>query len=121
MWGGLIRKTAVVIAITLAIYLVVDLLAGLIIGPLHRSTPDFAAIPGFRGQPYATPGFAFEYTEMQSFDTMLGKAATTMSTGFRPPTPITAGRSIPPIPRRRPAWCWSSAALSSSVRRSPIP
>jgi len=72
LWGGLIRKTAIVLAITLAIYLVVDLLAGLIIGPLHRATPDFAAIPGFRGQPYATPGFAFEYTEMQSFDTMLG-------------------------------------------------
>ena len=61
-----------VLAVTLAIYVVVDLIAGVIIGPLHRETPDFAAIPGFRGQPYATPGFAFEYTEMQSFDTVLG-------------------------------------------------
>jgi hypothetical protein len=71
LWG-LIRKTALVLAITLAIYLAVDLAAGLIIGPLHRAAPDFATVPGFRGQPYATPGFAFEYTEMQSFDTVLG-------------------------------------------------
>ncbi len=70
--GRLIGRAAIVLAITLVIYVVVDLIAGLIIGPLHRETPDFAAIPGFRGQPYATPGFAFEYTEMQSFDTVLG-------------------------------------------------
>ncbi|MFI5017643.1 MAG: hypothetical protein ACHQHK_06835 [Dongiales bacterium] len=68
----MLGRTALVLAATLAIYVVVDLIAGVIIGPLHRETPDFAAIPGFRGQPYATPGFAFEYTEMQSFDTVLG-------------------------------------------------
>lgn len=60
------------LAVTAIVYILVDSIAGLIIGPLHRPAPDFAAIPGFRGQPYATPGFAAEYTDMQSFDTVLG-------------------------------------------------
>jgi len=66
------RSAAIVLAVTLGVYLLVDVAAGFVIGPLHRPAPDFSTIPGFRGQPYATPAFAAEYTEMQSFDTVLG-------------------------------------------------
>jgi hypothetical protein len=70
----LILRAAVVLAVSAALYIVVDLAAAAIIGPLHRPAPDFAAIPGFRDQPYVTPGFAGEYTEMQSFDSVPGTA-----------------------------------------------
>jgi lysophospholipase L1-like esterase len=108
LWG-VIRKTALVLAITLAIYLAVDLAAGLVIGPLHRAAPDFAAVPGFRGQPYATPGFAFEYTEMQSFDTVLGtrllmpalRHGTYYNVDRLPPTEAHYRRTInPPDPKK---------------------
>lgn len=108
MWG-LIRKTVLVLAITAALYLAVDLAAGLVIGPLHRATPDFAAIPGFRHQPYATPGFAFEYTEMQSFDTVLGRRllmpalrhGTYYNVDRLPPTEANYRRTInPPDPKK---------------------
>jgi lysophospholipase L1-like esterase len=108
VWG-LIRKTALVLAITAVLYLAVDLAAGLVIGPLHRATPDFAAIPGFRDQPYATPGFAFEYTEMQSFDTVLGtrllmpalRHGTYYNVDRLPPTEANYRRTInPPDPRK---------------------
>jgi lysophospholipase L1-like esterase len=107
---ALIRKTAIVLAITLAIYLAVDMVAGLFIGPLHRPTPDFAAIPGFRGQPYATPGFAFEYTEMQSFDTVLGtrllmpalRRGTYYNVDALPPTEAHYRRTDNPVAVRQP-------------------
>jgi lysophospholipase L1-like esterase len=108
--GRLMGRAAIVLAITLVIYLVVDLIAGLIIGPLHRETPDFAAIPGFRGQPYATPGFAFEYTEMQSFDTVLGtrllmpalRHGDYYNVDQLPPTEAHYRRTINPDPPRTP-------------------
>lgn len=108
--GRLIGRAAIVLAITLAIYVVVDLIAGLIIGPLHRETPDFAAIPGFRGQPYATPGFAIEYTEMQSFDTVLGtrllipalRHGEYYNVDQLPPTEAHYRRTINPDPLRTP-------------------
>lgn len=109
MWG-FIRKTALVLAITAALYLVVDLAAGLVLGPLHRATPDFTAIPGFRDQPYATPGFAFEYTEMQSFDTVLGtrllmpalRHGTYYNVDRLPPTEANYRRTINPADPRKP-------------------
>ena len=108
--GRLIGRAAIVLAVTLVIYVVVDLIAGLIIGPLHRETPDFAAIPGFRGQPYATPGFAFEYTEMQSFDTVLGtrllmpalRHGDYYNVDQLPPTEAHYRRTINPDPPRTP-------------------
>ena len=108
--GRLMGRAAIVLAVTLAIYVVVDLIAGLIIGPLHRETPDFAAIPGFRGQPYATPGFAFEYTEMQSFDTVLGtrllmpalRHGDYYNVDQLPPTEAHYRRTINPDPLRTP-------------------
>src|SRR5258708_34243297 len=53
--GRLLGRTAMVLAGTLAIYVVVDLIADLIIGPLHRAIPDFAAIPGSLGQQKGAP------------------------------------------------------------------
>ena len=108
--GRFIGKAAIVLAVTLAIYVVVDLIAGQIIGPLHRETPDFAAIPGFRGQPYATPGFAAEYTEMQSFDTVLGtrllmpalRNGDYYNVDQLPPTEAHYRRTINPDPLRTP-------------------
>ncbi len=108
--GRLIGRAAIVLAVTLGIYVVIDLIAGLIIGPLHRETPDFAAIPGFRGQPYATPGFAFEYTRMQSFDTVLGtrllmpalRHGDYYNVDQLPPTEAHYRRTINPDPVRTP-------------------
>jgi hypothetical protein len=107
--GRLIGRAALVLAVTLAIYVVIDLIAGVIIGPLHREAPDFTAVPGFRGQPYTTPEFAAEYTQMQSFDTVLGtpllwpalRHGTYYNVDLLPPTDGHYRRTVnPPDPKK---------------------
>ena len=108
--GRLIGRAATILAVTFLIYVVVDLIAGLIIGPLHREAPDFAAVPGFRGQPYATPEFAAEYTQMQSFDTVLGtpllwpalRSGTYYNVDRLPPTDGHYRRTVNPLDPRKP-------------------
>jgi lysophospholipase L1-like esterase len=56
-----LRKTLVILGITFALYLLLDLAVAAIFGQPHPAIPDFDRIPALRQQAYISPAFSKEY------------------------------------------------------------
>jgi lysophospholipase L1-like esterase len=64
----LLRRLAVILGITFALYVVLDLSVAALVGSPHPPIPDFDQVPALRGQPYATAQFGIEYVRNDFLD-----------------------------------------------------
>src|SRR5215471_16158784 len=70
---AMLRKGLIVVGITVALYILVDLAVGAILGQPHPAIPDFNLIPALNRQPYVSPDFAAEYVRNDFLEAVPGE------------------------------------------------
>jgi lysophospholipase L1-like esterase len=70
---AMLRKGLIVLGITVALYILVDLAVGAILGQPHPAIPDFNLIPALYRQPYVSPDFAVEYVRNDFLEAVPGE------------------------------------------------